>query len=245
MKLLTMGASSPKLIKSDNSGLGYLSAIQYLAPAKTSGRNVCPHASAGCRAACLYTAGRGMTNGVQSARLNRTAWFFDDRDAYWRDLDLELERFGQRADRMGKIAAVRLNGTSDIAWERLRPELFERFDDFQFYDYTKDPKRMLRFCAGDFPANYHLTFSRSETNHDDCRQVLRNGGNVSGVVRTDDFPRWFLGSPVGNGDAHDLTFVHPAGSVVGLYAKGRARHECSGFVIDPEPAALQLAVVGY
>ena len=245
MKLLTMGAASPKLIKSDNAGLGYLSAIQYLAPAKTSGRNVCPHASAGCRAACLYTAGRGMTNGVQTARLNRTNLFFDNRELYWELLRGELESFGKRAARLKKRPAVRPNGTSDIPWERLQPELFNWFNWFQFYDYTKDVKRMLRFCAGEFPANYHLTFSRSETNDNDCRRVLRAGGNVSVVFRTDDFPRWFLGAPVVNGDAHDLTFVHPAGSVVGLYAKGRARHECSGFVIDPEPAALQLAVVGY
>jgi len=168
-----MGESSPKLIKSDKSGLGYLSAIQYLAPASTSGRNVCPFASAGCEAACLYTAGRGRTNGVQNARLNRTHLFFENRQLYWETLETELDKFGKRADRLGKIPSVRLNGTSDLPWERLRPELFDRFDGFQFYDYTKDPKRMLRFADGELPANYHLTFSRSETNDSDCRKVLR------------------------------------------------------------------------
>jgi hypothetical protein len=221
--------------------LGYLSAIQYLAPASTSGRNVCPHASAGCVAACLYTAGRGRTNGVQTARLNRTHLFFENRAEYWQTLETELESFRKRADRLGMIPAVRLNGTSDLPWERLRPELFERFSEFQLYDYTKDPKRMLRFCAGEFPSNYHLTFSRSETNDSDCRDVLRNGGNVAVVFRSADYPKWFLGAPVVNGDQHDLTFVHPPGSVLALYAKGKAKPDCSGFVVDP----VQLAIVGY
>jgi hypothetical protein len=245
MTLLTMGEASPKLIKSDNSGLGYLSAIQYLAPASTSGRNVCPFASAGCEEACLYTAGRGRTNGVQTARLNRTHLFFDNRAEYWQTLESELATFGKRADRLGKIPSVRLNGTSDLPWERLRPELFERFSEFQFYDYTKDPKRMLRFCAGEFPENYHLTFSRSETNDRDCRNVLGNGGNVAVVFRSAEFPSWFLGAPVVNGDQHDLTFVHDAGSVLALYAKGKAKPDCSGFVVDPEPWTVQLAIIGY
>jgi len=245
MTLLTMGESSPKLIKSDNSGLGYLSAIQYLAPASTSGRNVCQFASDGCREACLYTAGRGRTNGVQTARLNRTHMFFENRDEYWQTLETELEKFGKRADRLGKIPSVRLNGTSDLPFERLRPELFERFSGFQFYDYTKDHKRMLRFCNGEFPPNYHLTFSRSETNDDDCRDVLRNGGTVAVVFRNATFPTWFLGARVVNGDQHDLTFVHDAGSVLALYAKGKAKPDCSGFVVDPEPWSLQLPILGY
>ena len=245
MALLTMGEASPKLIKSDKSGLGYLSAIQYLAPASTSGRNVCPHASPGCVAACLYTAGRGRTNGVQNARLNRTHLFFENRQLYWETLETELDKFGKRADRLGKIPSVRLNGTSDLPWERLRPELFDRFDGFQFYDYTKNPNRMLRFADGELPENYHLTFSRSETNDNDCRKVLRNGGNVAVVFRNDDFPKWHMGAPVVNGDQHDLTFVHDAGSVLALYAKGKAKPDCSGFVVDPEPWSLQLPILGY
>jgi hypothetical protein len=245
MALLTMGEASPKLVKSDKSGLGYLSAIQYLAPASTSGRNVCPHASPGCVKACLYTAGRGRTNGVQTARLNRTHMFFEDRETYWQTLETELAKFGKRADRLGMTPAVRLNGTSDLPWERLRPQLFERFSECQLYDYTKDPKRMFRFCYRDFPANYHLTFSRSETNDSDCRDVLRNGGNVAVVFRNAEFPKWFLGAPVVNGDQHDLTFVHPPGSVLALYAKGKAKPDCSGFVVDPEPWSLQLPILGY
>ena len=245
MALLTMGESSPKLVKSDKSDLGYLSAIQYLAPASTSGRNVCPHASPGCVAACLYTAGRGRTNGVQNARLNRTRLFFDDRAEYWNALETELDKFGNRADRLGKTPSVRLNGTSDIPWERLRPALFERFHWFQFYDYTKDPRRMLRFANGELPDNYHLTFSRSETNDTDCRKVLSAGGNVAVVFRNADSPRWHLGAPVVNGDQHDLTFVHDPGSVLALYAKGQAKPDCSGFVVDPEPWALQLPILGY
>jgi hypothetical protein len=240
-----MGASSPKLIKSDNSGLGYLSAIQYLAPASTSGRNVCPHATAGCRAACLFTAGRGRTHTVQSARIDRTHLFYDDRDRYWETLESELDKFRSKTERVGKLPSVRLNGTSDLPWERLRPELFDNFDDVQFYDYTKDPARMMRWADGQFPENYHLTFSRSEINEPECREVIRSGGTVAVVFRQHDFPRWFLGAPVVDGDQTDLRFLDPAGSVVGLYAKGKAKPDCSGFVVDPEPWSLQLPILGY
>ena len=171
--------------------------------------------------------------------------FFENRQLYWQTLQTELATFGNRADRLDKIPSVRLNGTSDLPWERLRPELFGLFEWFQFYDYTKDVKRMLRFCAGEFPSNYHLTFSRSETNDNDCRKVLRNGGNVAVVFRNDNFPKWHLGAPVVNGDQHDLTFVHDAGSVLALYAKGKAKPDCSGFVVDPEPWSLQLPILGY
>ena len=252
MALLTMGGSSPKLIKSDQSGIAdpdsgrrYLSAIQYLAPAKTSGHQVCPFATDGCKSSCLFTAGRGATNSVQTARVNRTRSFFGDRPEYWETLECELQKFQNRADRNGFKPAVRLNGTSDLPFERLRGSLFDRFSDFQFYDYTKDENRMLRFLSGDFPANYHLTFSRSEKNENGCREILRNGGTVAVVYRGKQWPTHWRGFPTIDGDQHDLTFVHPAGHVLALYAKGRAKRDDTGFVVDPEPWSLRLPIIGY
>ena len=56
-KLLNID-DNPKTIKGQK--YKYMTAILYLAPARTSGFNVCPLASAGCKASCLNTAGRGQ-----------------------------------------------------------------------------------------------------------------------------------------------------------------------------------------
>ena len=55
MKLLSIG--NPKILKGIKSGFNTY--ILHLAPAKVSGYNTCPKATAGCEAACLNTAGRG------------------------------------------------------------------------------------------------------------------------------------------------------------------------------------------
>lgn len=232
MKLLTMGKASPKLVKSDKADLGFLSAIQYLAPHKLSGRNVCPQASPGCIAACLNTAGRGRKNSVQQARVNRTNFMFEDRKGYKEQLRTEVIAFNKKAKRLGKVAAVRLNGTSDLKWEELYPELIEEFADVQFYDYTKITKRMLRYCDGELPVNYHLTYSRSEVNHEQCLKVLEAGGNVAVVFRDKELPEQYEGFTVFNADDTDLRFLDPAGTISGLYAKGKAKNDDSGFVVD-------------
>ena len=63
------------------------------------------------------------------------------------------------------IPVFRLNGTSDIRWENQtvmgHNNVMDMFPDVQFYDYTKIPNRY------NVPSNYHLTFSRSESNDQD------------------------------------------------------------------------------
>jgi hypothetical protein len=127
---------------------------------------------------------------------------------------------------------VRLNGTSDIAWERVDPDLFQLFSGVQFYDYTKSPQRMRNYLTGLLPENYHLTFSRTESNEPECSKVLARGGNVAVCFAT--LPPLgieYLGAPVVNGDAHDLRFQDRSGVVVGLTAKGRAKHDRTGFTV--------------
>lgn len=232
MSLLTYGYQTPKLIKSDKSGLGYLSAIQYLSPYKISGYNVCPCASKGCASSCLNTAGRGRTNSVQQARLNRTRLFIDKRDEYIRTLYDEIAAFSKQCISKKQRPAIRLNGTSDLAWEKLIPNLFQDFPSCQFYDYTKIEKRMLRFLSGDFPQNYYLTFSRSENNDKKCHNILDNGGNVVVVFQTKDFPKKWNGYKTYSAETHDLRFVDPENKVGALYAKGKARQDKSGFVVN-------------
>ena len=143
----------------------------------------------------------------------------------------EVSGFVGRCRRAGRRPAVRLNGTSDIPWERLCPELFEALSEVQFYDYTKDPRR-----PNHTPPNYYLNFSRdSEVNEADCLRLLARGVNCTLVS---DLPGAFLeagryrGFPVIDGDLTDLRFTDPPGCWVVLKAKGRARGDRSGFVVN-------------
>jgi len=226
MKLLT---KSFKTEKSDNANLGYLQCIQYLAPHKLSGHNLCPNASQGCIDSCLNTSGRGQMNSVQKARLNRTLFFFQDRIKYKEQLLQEVLSFKKKCIKQNKKAAIRLNGTSDLDWQRLYPELFE-IDDIQWFDYTKSKLRYEKFLDGQLQENYHLTFSYGKPEDEEfCVQVLRNGGNVA-VVFHNKANKWKRFQCI-DGDAHDLRFLDSRGKVVALQAKGKAKRDNTGFVV--------------
>jgi hypothetical protein len=230
-KLVSMGANNPKLLKSDKLGK-YLSAIVYIAPhsigASAGCGNVCSYASKGCRAGCLYTAGNPVyLEGKERTRLARKRMYFASRQLFFALLVYELTLFVKRCERKGKKPAVRLNGTSDIAWEVEFPELFDIFSHVQFYDYTKNPNRL-----GRTPRNYHLTLSRSEANDTDIGWALSRGHRVAVVVsqsRTKPVATEWNGYATEDGDTHDLTFARKA-PVVLLRAKGPARNDCTGFV---------------
>src|SRR5262245_47950657 len=239
VELLTPDGYNPKLKK--GRARGYATAILHLAPSDLSGLNVCQFATPGCRAACLNTAGHGgiikhgeTTNEVQLARIARTNLFRFNRFMFNTLLVKAIETHIRRARKRGLIPVVRLNGTSDLPWERLRLNdgrtVLETFPEIQFYDYTKHARRAIGATMWALPANYHLTFSRAESNGDDVDAVLAAGGNVA-VVFQKALPDVFLGRRVVNGDADDLRFLDPAGVVVGLKAKGRGRSDLSGFVV--------------
>ena len=192
---------------------------------------MCALSSAGCRASCLHRAGRGgiyrpgeSTNAIEQARIARTRLYLDRPDEFRAQLTAEIQAHVSRAGRLGLVPCVRLNGTSDIAWERKAPWLFDTFPDLQYYDYTKVPGRDL------LPANYHLTFSRSEDNWNDCERALQGGRNVAAVF-AGGVPDIFRGFRVFDGDATDLRFLDPVGIVVGLKAKGKAKRDATGFVV--------------
>lgn len=240
-KLLTIDGN-PKVMKGNK--LGYLTAILHLAPADLAGvGNLCPHSTPGCRAACLNTAGRGGmfkeggTNNIQEARKRKSRDFMQNRDVFLEQLSKEVKAFVVHAGKRNLVPCVRLNGTSDIQWEKIKHNgktLMEQFPSVQFYDYTKFPKRNHGL------ANYHLTFSLAENNDAKACVALANGVNVAvvfAVARSKPLPSTFnLGGksfPVINGDDTDLRFLDPKGVIVGLRAKGRARKDTSGFVRTP------------
>jgi hypothetical protein len=175
--------------------------------------------------------------------------FFEEREKFFQLLIKDIENLQREAASKGKKAAVRLNGTSDIPWESTpffmsssvgqdtRHIIFEGFPDVQFYDYTKNPWRNVSHIP-----NYHLTFSRSETNDDQLFQAVINGMNIA-IVFDGPLPedyRIYDNNEVGNssillnvidGDETDLRFLDNWSCVVGLKAKGKAKQDSSGFVV--------------
>ena len=62
--------------------------------------------------------------------------------------------------------------------------------------------------------------------------ILEKGGNISAVFRTKKLPKKFKGFKVINADKSDVRFKDPKNIIAGLYAKGRARYDKTGFVLD-------------
>ena len=234
MKLLNQG--NAKTLKGEV--LGYRTFGLHLSPANKSGFNVCQWASAGCRAACLDTAGRGCMSNVQNSRINKTKRFFKDNYGFMSDLRMEIAKAIISAGKKQMIPCFRLNLTSDIPWENVRKgsktNVIEEFPNVSFYDYTKGFTRMMAWLNGKMPDNYHLTFSRSEETSDDrIKKILSLGGNVAVVFRGS-LPKTYLGFSVVDGDENDLRFKDPKGVIVGLVEKGLAKKDETGFVVEPK-----------
>ena len=232
MKLL--GISNTKTLKGE--ALGYRTYIMHLAPSTLSGYQVCPMASLGCSTACLNLSGMGRFSNVQAARIAKTRHFFEDRPAFMQQLVREVRSAVKSSQKVGLTPVFRLNGTSDIRWEMIPvlgdalptayANIMMMFPQVQFYDYTKIPNRR------NVPSNYHLTFSRSETNHQD---VILSQNNVAEVF--DVLPATYLGRTVIDGTETDLRFLDPQNVVVGLKANGKAKQDTSGFTVITQKVA--------
>ena len=165
-------------------------------------------------------------NPIREARINKTKFFVNEQETFLRQLWKETSNHIKLSNKKGLIPCERLNGTSDLRWEDYKLEgqnIFESFQDLQFYDYTKHLDRAAAFANGKLPSNYHLTFSRSENTSDaTVRDLLKRGVNVA-VVYHKELPETdFGGFEVINGDETDLRFADPMGKVVGLKYKPSA-----------------------
>ena len=235
-KLLGVGTNA-KTIKGD--GSEYLTAILYMTPYKimVDGKlfNSCAMAKqASCIDACLYTAGRGQMSNVQTARQRKAEWFYRDRDSFMQQLHEDITKFSAYCHKRGIQPCVRLNGTTDIRWELIKLgdyNIFELHPDVQYYDYTKISNRKCK----DIP-NYHLTWSYSNANPEYAKlldKAIEQGMNAAVVYRTAYHKTTWQGYPVVDGDSDDLRFLDPKGGhIVALYAKGKAKKDTSGFVVD-------------
>jgi hypothetical protein len=213
-----LGTKNTKTVKGEK--YGWLTHIMYLAPftQNATGKNICSHASSGCVEACLFGAGRGgMYTSVEQARINKTNYLLADRPKFFAQLVNEIEKLVAKNKNSKDKLCVRLNGTSDLAWEKFKVKdgktIMELFPEVQFYDYTKNHLRFTRTL----PANYHLTFSRSESNEEHVENILAMGYSVAVVF--DELPETYKGYKVINGDESDLRFKDEKNVVVGLKYK--------------------------
>jgi hypothetical protein len=218
--------------------MGFLTGILYLAPYKTIPLfNTCSMAElAGCNIACLYLAGRGAYSSVQKARINKTNWFYKDRESFINQLIKNIKTLINKAYKQNLIPLIRLNGTSDIKWENIGfiyngkeyNNIMELFPNIQFYDYTKIINR------DNLPANYDLTFSYSgKPEFIKYVNMAINKGMRIAVVFKDKYklPDEYMGLSVVNGDNSDIRHLDNQGVIVALCAKGKAKKDNSGFVV--------------
>lgn len=235
-KTLLQVSNNAKTVKGEK--YGYLTGVFYMAPHTIAGPNVCPMATiAACDKACLYGAGRGAMSSVQLSRINKAQLFHAQRDAFMAQLVKDVAKVKAKAVRKGMTALIRLNGTSDIRWESIPvtvnnvtyPNIMAVYPDVQFYDYTKLANRK------NIPANYDLTFSYSGVPAFQrfVSQAKANGMRIAVVFRNEeDIPAEFMGMECIGGDDSDIRHLEPQGVVVALYAKGPAKRDTTGFVVD-------------
>lgn len=248
---------SAKAVKADK--YGYLNGINYMAPHTSAGvGNLCASASPGCIDLCLgvYSGQAAMvadleagTNSVRESRKRKSQYFADDAQTFLEEACQHIEALQRRATKMNKMLCIRMNGSTDIPFERIVIKsrgcnIFDAFPDVQFVDYTKRFERL-----GKAPANLHLTFSRSETNEPLAKLALARGYNVAVVFAGQrgwpqrGWPSEYLGVPVIIGDDHDLRHLDPRGGyVIGLAPKGnKAKRDASGFVVRKVEAQMEAA----
>jgi len=210
--------------------------VLYLAPANQSGYNVCPYSTKECRLGCLATSGRAKMelnstkrdNIIQNSRIIKTKLFFEHNEFFMQWLIAEIEAEKRKSEAKGIPFSARLNGTSDIQWEHYKVDnknIFELFPDVQFYDYTKNYRRMF---STSLYKNYHLTYSYNGKNENECIEVLKNKMNIAiifNVKNVEQFPTHWNGFEVINGDLTDYRPNDGEGVIVGLKWKNIANKD--------------------
>jgi hypothetical protein len=232
VNLLSPGSTNTKTAKNSLKTF-----ILYLSPynLNSKGINLCPKASKGCALACLYTAGRGAFSNVQKARQNKTEYYLRDKKGFVLNLSNQIMKEYSKAKKGGYKIAFRLNGTTDIDFVYLLQKYanldISTLQDFAvFYDYSKILGKCIKYLNH---PNYTVTFSRSESNNDETNEAIKLGINVAAVF-SGDLPNKYKGAPVIDGDSSDLVMLYNKNVILGLKAKGKARKDTSGFVINTE-----------
>jgi len=216
-------ATSAKLMHSQEYSHQYTYAF-YLAPAETSGYNICSHSTHECRLGCLATSGHagmeilaGKSTRIKDSRIKKVKMFYEEPEYFINWMIAEIRKYQRKAKKDGYFFSVRLNATSDIDWQNVKisgQTIFEMFPEVNFYDYTKNANKFVGK-----PSNYHLTYSYTGRNWHLCEALLKKGENIAmvfDVKRESDLPAMYKGYKVINGDLTDYRIDDAKGIIVGL-----------------------------
>jgi len=177
-----------------------------------------------CFATCLAHSGRMRFEMNKVSRLWKTRMFLEQREEFFKLLCDDIDALLRKAQREGLTPTVRLNGTSDIAWEDIPVadglNIFELYKELQFIDYTKIAERMLRKQ----PSNYHLTYSINEkTKAGFIENLYANTRFNAAAVFANDMPKYHNVDgtiySVISGDVSDLRHLDKRKRIVGLTYK--------------------------
>jgi len=197
------------------------------------GVNLCPKASKGCALACLFTAGRGKFTNVQQARINKTNYYLFDKQKFMDQLAKEINKIALKSTITNEKFALRLNTFSDIDFVYQLKKYCDlnilnddTYKNIIVYDYTAIIGKVKKYLG----TRYHLTLSRKEDNEQDVMEALEMGENVAIVFNGT--PITYKGFKVVDGDKTDLEMTKYKNVVLGLKAKGDAKKDTTGFVIQ-------------
>lgn len=198
---------------------------------------LCPLAKkAGCGKTCIVNSGLNKTPTAKSSKARKTDLFYNNFDQFKKDLVSDHNYLQKNRIYKGFEVASRLNGYSDIQYEKIKIKddktIFELFPDIQFYDYTKIANRDIK----DIP-NYHLTFSYTKSLHRIAIKQLEKGQNIAIVLdikKDDPIPTDYI--MINNkkynlidGDKNDLRYKDPKNSVVALRFKGSKKDKIEAY----------------
>ena len=197
----------------------------YLAPADSSGYEVCPLRNIECTDLCLNESGMNRMSMndelINRSRIKKTQLFFENREYFVKWMVYEIELTKLKAEKLGMSFSVRINNTSDINplsfyldVNGKKLNVLDLFPDVQFYDYTKVPNRMKLMML--YP-NYDLTFSYDGHNKETCLRMLEN--NVRVAVVFDKLPETLWGYKVIDGDLYDMRYRDEKNVIIGLKFK--------------------------
>jgi hypothetical protein len=239
--VLSQPKANAKLAKESDRTSNYDIYSLFLAPAESSGYEMCLWRSQDCTDICLNCSGKGALSSVQAARVKKTRRLIETPHDFFWSLLCEMAKAEIKSFNNGKIPVMRLNGTSDLPWDYIAPDLFRHFSAWKFYDYTKSYAR-----AWSQESNWDITLSYSGHNWANCKSVLDNRrarvAVVFDVPRGKPLPDTWRGYTVIDGDKDDLRFLDPRGFIIGLRYKvvtinGRrmsASSWGSPFIVKPE-----------
>ena len=227
MKLLDTNGGNTKIAKTNKE-----QSIRYAGLSLYPNHKICAGSkAAGCMDACLKSAGRGRFDNVASARQAKTDWLMNDPDSFKLQLYKELANFEALCKRTNVKPVVRLNTISDVDWSNV----MQAFKNITFVDYTKIAKRLTKKLD-----NQKLIFSYSgkSSYSKQVRLALTTDSPIAVVFRGG-LPKTFLGRTVIDGDLSDWDNANAGAVIIGLKAKGDAKKDQSGFVVDnPEAIAV-------